>query len=415
MLCLTVTAAGSFAFAAASEGKAAGNAEALPPAVSAETVKPKAEPAGTAAARTQSTDKSAAADSEAGSNTPVEEPERVTVMLTGDLMCQPKQQEAAFDGSSYDFKPTFKYVKAIFDEADIVIGNLETLVSSTLPLSKDMNRLQNKPYLNAPEEFLDALEYAGFDAFIMANNHDCDGGEIGIVETLNELDSRSIPHTGLFRSKDDKRYFIIEQNGIKLGVLSYAAYFNLKDKFLSGEKQKFMLNRPIQSQMDADVRALKKEGADYIIAYNHCGTEYSQVPAARQERYGIMLAKAGVDYIVGSHPHVLQPYEPLMFGEGEIPYIYSMGNFSSAMLSPITKETIVLSLTLERNENGEVELAEQSYYPCYMLDEYGDEPFVLIPESEEYAPDFYENAAAKLIKQLEKNFKHIRKTVGALK
>ena len=342
------------------------------------------------------------------------EPEKITVMLTGDLMCQPMQQLKAFDGTSYDFKPTFKYVKGIFDEADIVIGNLETLISKSLPLSKDMNRLQSKPYLNAPEEWLDALEYAGFDGFIMANNHACDGGEVGLVETLEELDSRNLPHTGLFKSNKDKRYFIMEQNGIKIGVLSYAAYYNQKDKFLSRDKQEYMLNRPIQKKMNADVQAMKKEGAEFIIAYNHSGTEYSQVPAARQERYGIMLAQAGVDYIVGSHPHVLQPYEPLMYGEGEIPYTYSMGNFTSAMLSPITKETIILSLTLERNESGEVVLSEQEYYPCYMLDEYEKEPFVLIPEDKDYNGNLYEKAPEALINQLEKSFKHIRKIVGKL-
>ena len=116
--------------------------------------------------------------------------DKITVMLTGDLMCQRSQQLKAFDGTSYDFKPTFRYVKKIFDEADIVIGNLETLVSESLPLSKDMNLLQGKPYLNAPNEWLDALEYAGFDGLIMANNHACDGGKTGIIETLEELDRR---------------------------------------------------------------------------------------------------------------------------------------------------------------------------------------------------------------------------------
>ena len=158
--------------------------------------------------------------------------DKITVMLTGDLMCQRSQQLKAFDGTSYDFKPTFRYVKKIFDEADIVIGNLETLVSESLPLSKDMNLLQGKPYLNAPNEWLDALEYAGFDGLIMANNHACDGGKTGIIETLEELDRRGIPHTGLYRSKQEKRYFTLERNGIKIGILSYAAYYNLKDKIL---------------------------------------------------------------------------------------------------------------------------------------------------------------------------------------
>ena len=342
------------------------------------------------------------------------ESDKVTVMLTGDLMCQRVQQLRAFDGTSYDFRPTFKYVKNIFDKADIVVGNLETLVSKSLPLSKDMMRLQNKPYLNAPEEWLDALEYAGFDGFIMANNHACDGGKTGIVETLEELDSRGIPHTGLFADKNSKRYFIIEENDIKVGVISYAAYYNLKDKFLTDEEQDIMLNRPVQDKMNSDVQALRKEGAEYIIAYNHCGTEYSQVPAPRQMRYGIMLAHAGVDYIVGSHPHVLQPYEPLLYRGTVTPYIYSMGNFTSAMLDPKTKETIILSLTLERNESGEVTLADQTYYPCYMLDEYEKEPFVLIPEDKDCNGNLYENAPKALKNQLKKNFKHIRQIVGKL-
>ena len=340
--------------------------------------------------------------------------DKITVMLTGDLMCQRSQQLKAFDGTSYDFKPTFRYVKKIFDEADIVIGNLETLVSESLPLSKDMNLLQGKPYLNAPNEWLDALEYAGFDGLIMANNHACDGGKTGIIETLEELDRRGIPHTGLYRSKQEKRYFTLERNGIKIGILSYAAYYNLKDKFLTGEEQDTMLSRPIQNKMNADVQALRKEGAEYIIAYSHSGTEYSHVPAARQERYGAMLVQAGVDYIVGSHPHVLQPYEPLRYRDTVTPYIYSMGNFTSSMLGSATKETLILSLTLERDESGEVALAEQTYYPCYMLDEYEKEPFVLIPEDKDCNGNLYENAPKALVNQLKGYFKHIRKIVGKL-
>ena len=180
---------------------------------------------------------------ESGSDDPLSEvspdssASEITLMFTGDLMCQPSQQTAAFNGRTYNFEPTFKYVKNIFDNADFVVGNLETLISKSLPLSKDMQRLQSKPFLNGPEAYLDALEYAGFDAFIMANNHGCDGGELGITETLDALDEREIPHTGLFRDSSEKRYFILEQNGIKVGILSYATYFNKKEKFLSEDKR----------------------------------------------------------------------------------------------------------------------------------------------------------------------------------
>ena len=358
---------------------------------------------------------------ESGSDDPLSEvspdssASEITLMFTGDLMCQPSQQTAAFNGRTYNFEPTFKYVKNIFDNADFVVGNLETLISKSLPLSKDMQRLQSKPFLNGPEAYLDALEYAGFDAFIMANNHGCDGGELGITETLDALDEREIPHTGLFRDSSEKRYLILEQNGIKVGILSYATYFNKKEKFLSEDKRESMINRTTQAKINADVKALKAEGADFIIAYNHCGTEYSQEPAARQETYGIMFAIAGVNYIIGSHPHVLQPFDLIRFNDLKVPYIYSMGNFASSMIDPITKETIVLSLTLKKSESGEVILADQEYYPCYMLDEYEGNPFVIMPEDECYNDGFYEKAPSDLVKQIRKNYTHIRKIVGKLR
>ena len=326
-----------------------------------------------------------------------------TIMLTGDLMCHPNQQYAAYDGENYDFTATFKYVKPIFNKADVVIGNLETLVSKSLPLSKDMSSLQGRPYLNSPSEWLDALQYAGFDAFILANNHACDGGKKGIKETLAELDSRDIPHTGLYDSKNDKHYFIIKSNGIKIGVLAYAGYFNKKEQFLDDDT--WMLS--MHDQAASDVRALKAAGADYIIAYSHAGTEYSQKPNARQKRLGQILAAAGVDYIVGSHPHVLQPYGKIKYNGKTVPYIYSMGNFTSAMKDDIKKETIILSITLKKTSSG-VKLASQKYYPCYMLDEYDGDSYVLMPES-------VAKKDSSISKKLSSNFKHIRKIVGKLK
>ena len=355
------------------------------------------------------------ADGSVSQGLPDSSESEVTLMFTGDLMCQPSQQTAAFNGKAYNFKPTFKYVKNIFDNADFVVGNLETLISKSLPLTKDMNRLQSKPFLNGPEAYLDALQYAGFDAFIMANNHGCDGGELGITETLDALDERGIPHTGIFRDRSEKRYFILEQNDIKIGILSYATYFNKKEKFLPADKREDMINRITQAKINADVKALREEGADYIVAYNHCGTEYSQEPASRQESYGVMFASAGVDYIIGSHPHVLQPFDLIRYNNLKVPYIYSMGNFASSMIDPITKETIILSITLKKTETGEVVLAEQEYYPCYMLDEYEGEPFVLMPEDERYNDEFFEKAPGDLVKQIKKNFKHIRKIVGKLR
>ena len=349
----------------------------------------------------------------AAKDTPASE---ITIMFTGDLMCQPSQQIAAYNGKEYNFKSTFKYVKKIFATSDFVVGNLETLVSKSLPLSRNMKFLQRKPYLNAPDAYLDSLKYAGFDALVLANNHVCDGGEIGITETLKAIDEKGFSRTGLFRNSKEKRYIILEKDGIKVVILSYATYFNEKEKFIPAAKRGIMLNPTVRSKIKADVKALKAEGADYIVAYNHCGTEFSQKATTRQKNYGLMLAKAGVDYVIGSHPHVLQPYTLIKEkGLEPTPYIYSIGNFASAMVDPITKETIILSLTLKKTKTGDVTLAEQRYYPCYVLDEYEGASFVIMPEDRRYNDGFYDKAPKALVKEINKNFKHIHSIIGELR
>lgn len=60
-------------------------------------------------------------------------PEQLNLLLAGDLMCQRRQQKAAFDGKEYDFSYAFDYIREILDSGDIVIGNLETPVSTSKP------------------------------------------------------------------------------------------------------------------------------------------------------------------------------------------------------------------------------------------------------------------------------------------
>ncbi len=64
-----------------------------------------------------------------------------------------------------------------------------------------------------------------------------------------------------------------------------------------------------------------------------------------------MLAGAGVDYIINSHPHVMQPFGKVKVNDTVYPVLYSMGNFvfrHDQITTP--RETIILSLTLQRDE-----------------------------------------------------------------
>ncbi|MBQ4649241.1 MAG: CapA family protein [Firmicutes bacterium] len=337
-----------------------------------------------------------------------EEADTITIMFAGDLMCQRLQQQKAYDGEKYDFTPSFKYVKNIFDEADYVVGNLETMVSENFPLVKDMTYVQKRASLNAPAEYLDALKYAGFDGLVLANNHCCDLGKQGILDTIEVLNEKGFDHTGLFTSPEDQRYILADVDGFKIGILSYAKYFNNKEHFLTEEERSYMLNPIDEATVIADVKALREAGAQYIIAYSHCGTEYSQGPSLRQKKFAQMYADAGVDYVVGSHPHVLQRAGEYYSGWRRVPVLFSMGNFLSSMGSAEepTKENIILSITLRKTLDGGLRFKEHTYYPCYIMDEYEGGHFVVMPEDKKYNGGYEPDELVKTA------YANIRKIIG---
>ena len=269
---------------------------------------------------------------------------------------------------TWDFRESFQYARQILRKGDLVIGNLETMVSQSSPLGMQIFRLEGKPYLNAPASFLDAVKYAGFDLLTMANNHNVDTGLRGIYETLRNVNDWGFMHTGLFSSESDDRYIIVEVNGIRIGMVSYSAFYNDKDSNLTESGQDVLLNRYASDKAKADIRAARKAGAEFVIAFIHWGAENTHDTTWNQEQYARTLARAGADYIVGSHPHALQRYDIIETSDGrEVPVIYSMGNFLSNMQRDINNDTIILQLNLQREEDGSICVASHRIYPCTVL------------------------------------------------
>lgn len=336
------------------------------------------------------------------------EPTSAVVMLTGDLMCKGSQQTAAYDGKTYDFSPEFKYLTDIFAKSDILIGNLETQISKSYPLSRDVSRVMNKPFLNAPVEWVKCLKEVGYDVLITANNHACDCGKTGLTETIKALDKTGIRHTGTFKSAKEPRYIILEANNIKVGVLAYTSIYNRNDKLLSEKEQDYMLNTPKASRVKKDVKAARKAGAEFIIAYSHAGAEYVLEPNDNQNEAINALAGAGVDYIINTHSHCLQPYKVVesKANSGETPVWYSLGNFSTSIDREygLSRESVIVSITLNKDETGKVTLASEGYYPTYQVDEFKGDKYVIIPEILKLKPEGWD---------WQGHFRNIVKTVGA--
>ncbi|MDD5935555.1 MAG: CapA family protein [Clostridiales bacterium] len=300
------------------------------------------------------------------------------LMFTGDLMCLGGQQNAAYQKGKFNFNNSFSYVQPIFSNADLVIGNLETLISESNPYTYQEKTVDGNPNCNAMESYLDALVKAGVTTVVTANNHSFDGGTIGIIETLEKLEEKKIAHIGTFTENKQQQYLICEVNGIKIAILSYTELINARNT-LPAKKVNQLISCYSKKKIEKDVKAAKKDGAEFIIAYNHWGTENTHEITKNQQQHAKEMAEAGVDLILGSHPHCLQKAEYIATSDGRnVLCMYSMGNFVSSMAKEINNDTIALEVVLHKNKYG-VYTGSIGYYPMMVFGSYQKKSHVVMP------------------------------------
>lgn len=323
----------------------------------------------------------------------------VTVMITGDMMCTGAQQgKQGYDTGDYNFNGSYKYVKDIISDADLAIGNLETVLSPSWPYMHENAYIDNKANCNAPPRYLDALKYAGFDAVVMSNNHNCDSGVRGLVETIEQVERYELARTGAFKDSDEQRGLLMDVKGIRLGFLSYTSPitgFNKKDGDWSKDDVNEKLNYYDKKKAERDVEFLRAQGAEFVIVYMHWGVKNYFLTTNAQLREAKEIAAMDVDYIVGAHAHLLQPYEVIETDDGKrVPCFFSLGDFQ-ASVDQIegNRDSVILKLALERDDKGNVKLVGESCIPCYTLTEYDNDYYVTVPlleENRKIFPDYDE-------------------------
>lgn len=318
---------------------------------------------------------------------------QVRILLTGDLMCRPRQQATAFDegSASFDFSYSFEAISNLLKQSDITVGNLESMVAPSFALSKDTDFVDDRAYLNAPQEYLTSVRNAGFDVVMNAQNHAYDVGTQGVFETLDSMNRANLIHCGIYASEQDSHFVLIEANGIKVGFVAFLDQARQRMKRASfTERGLETLFSPFEeSRIKQDIAAVKAAGAEFVIAYCHWGREYTSAISNRQARFAQMVADAGADYLFGSHSHCLQPYSVILSADGrEVPVLYSGGNFLSDMniYMPYNADTLVAELILHRDSDGVVHLQGEGYHPCQIVYKRNARGYAqVVPISEMYA------------------------------
>ena len=218
----------------------------------------------------------------------------------------------------YDFEKMFTKIKPIIKKYDLRYYNQESIIGGKDP--------SNYPTFCSPDAIGSDLLKTGFNLVSLANNHSFDCGESGLIYSLDFWNKqKKKAHTAgsysSFEERDDIP--IYEQNDIKYAFLSYTIPTN---GFKNPEGKDYYVNVYSREQVEEDVDTARGKGAEVVMVAMHWGTEYTHEPTEEQREEAKFLSEIGVDLVIGSHPHVIQPIEYI----GDTLVIYSLGNFISA-------------------------------------------------------------------------------------
>ncbi len=254
----------------------------------------------------------------------VKEDIRINFLAVGDnLIHGAIYNEPSFIANGYDFTPIYSEVKGRIQAADIAYINQETMLGG-----RELG-LESYPMFNSPQEIGDAVIDAGFDWVNHATNHTLDVGETGVIKTLEYWDDKAnIQVTGIARNNEEANTSrIIDKDGVRIGLIAYT-YGTNGIPVPSGKD--YLVNLIDKERMQKDIENLKGK-TDSIAVSLHWGIEYSFTESEEQADIAQFLADLGVDVIIGTHPHVIQPIKRVTGKDGnETLVIYSLGNFLSA-------------------------------------------------------------------------------------
>ena len=283
--------------------------------------------------------------------------QEISFLFMGDIMGHGPQIKSAWQENKkqYEYSEVFNHLEDIISSVDFAIGNLEVTLAG--------KPFKGYPQFSSPDELAVACKNSGMDVLVTANNHSCDRKNKGIVRTLDVLDSLKILHTGTFKDvnkRERNNLLVLSKEGIKVGLLNYTygtnglpfsdpVYVNLVDSVL----------------IKKDVINAKNKDLDKLIVFVHWGYEYKDFPNSYQKKYNRFFQDLGVDVVIGSHPHVIQPMVYSKENNHEFLTVFSLGNFVSNQRAERKDGGAMFRLSFQKTDNN-ILISRKEYIPVWV-------------------------------------------------
>jgi len=267
----------------------------------------------------------------------------ITLMFAGDIMLDRGVEYMIEKYGEGDYRFPFLKIADDLRKADILFGNLESVISDK---GKKVGSIYS---FRADPKALEGLIYAEFDVLSVANNHVFDYGRAAMEDNFKRLKEAGIGFVGGGFSEKEAYSGVIKE--IKGTRIAFLAYTNLGSPYWLATKERSgiaWVDWINIEEIKKDIEETKKR-ADIVIVSLHAGEEYSSEPNLFQIEFSKACIDFGADLVIGHHPHVVQPIEKYKQG-----YIaYSLGNF--VFDQGFSEETMKGQLLEVLIKNGKIE------------------------------------------------------------
>ena len=252
--------------------------------------------------------------------------------MVGDALLHSSVYNDAYKNGVYDFSSQLEFIKPIIQKYDLAFYNQETILGG-----KELG-LSDYPTFNSPWEFGNAMIDAGFNLVSLANNHTLDKGEKAVLKSCEFWQDKDVLTAGSYCSNEEANEIKIrEKNGIKYTLLAYTYGTN---GIPVPQGKEYLVNLYSDEKVKHDIEQVKDK-VDLLMVSMHWGTEYKTEPTEEQKRQAEYLSSLGVDIIIGTHPHIIEPITYI----NDTLVIYSLGNFISAQSTNNDYNTVIELMT----------------------------------------------------------------------